>query len=243
MVLLAAAVAVELVSPKTRYSLGSRMLGVTLSLAGTIIISLMIPPFKYLWSTLGVPPVLHLRIGYAGSVAVMILLMDFLAYWRHRLLHRLWWRFHALHHSATELHAANSYAHVFESIPNLFLVLIPVSFVDFGGIEVPMTAFMILGLLQFYIHSPVTIHFPRLRWFLVDNQFHRIHHSLEEQHFNRNFGIVFTLWDQMFGTAYFPAKDEWPETGVAGIVPPSSLSDFLLFPLSARFVEPRPQTH
>jgi hypothetical protein len=47
----------------------------------------------------------------------------------------------------------------------------------------------------------------------------------------------------MFGTAYFPAKDEWPETGVAGIVPPSSLSDFLLFPLSARFVEPRPQTH
>lgn len=240
MVLLAAAVAVELISPKTPYTLGSRVPGVMLSLGGTIIISLMIPPLKFLWSRLGVPPVLHLHIGYFGSVAAMILLMDFLAYWRHRLLHRLWWRFHALHHSATELHAANSYAHVFEALPNLAIVLIPVNLIDFGGIEVPMTAFMTLGLLQFYIHSPVTIHLPRLRRFLVDNQFHRIHHSVEERHFEKNFGIVFTLWDQLFGTAYFPASDEWPETGVAGIAPPRSFGDYLMFPLTGRFVRPDP---
>jgi sterol desaturase/sphingolipid hydroxylase (fatty acid hydroxylase superfamily) len=236
MLLLAAAVAVELISPKTRYSLASRAFGAMLCLTGTIIVSSIIPPLEYLWRRMRVPPLLHVHVGYAAAIATSILLMDFLAYWRHRLLHRLWWRFHALHHSATELHAANSYAHVFEAIPNLVIVLIPVSLIDFGGVEVPMAALMILGVLQFYIHSPVKIHFPRLRWFLVDNHFHRAHHSLEEQHFDKNFGIVFTLWDRLFGTAYFPAEDEWPGTGIAGIVPPSSLFDFLLFPLSNRFI-------
>jgi sterol desaturase/sphingolipid hydroxylase (fatty acid hydroxylase superfamily) len=208
---------------------------------GTIIISLVVPPLKYLWDILSIPPLLHLPIGYAGAVTVSIVLMDLLAYWRHRLLHRFFWRVHALHHSATELHAANSYAHFLEAVPNLIIVLIPVSLIDFGGVEVPMVAIMLLGALQFYIHSPVTIQFPRLRWFLVDSRYHRVHHSLEEQHFEKNFGIVFTLWDRLFGTAYFPNEDEWPETGIEGVAPPTSITDFLFFPVFSRFARPDPR--
>jgi sterol desaturase/sphingolipid hydroxylase (fatty acid hydroxylase superfamily) len=60
----------------------------------------------------------------------------------------------------------------------------------------------------------------------VDNRFHRIHHSVEPKHFEKNFGIMFTVWDQLFRTAYFPRPDEWPKTGVAGIQPPRKLSDY-----------------
>ena len=40
---------------------------------------------------------------------------------------------------------------------------------------------------------------------IADNRFHRIHHSIQPQHFDKNFGAGTSLWDQLFGTAYFPA--------------------------------------
>jgi sterol desaturase/sphingolipid hydroxylase (fatty acid hydroxylase superfamily) len=235
MLCLGAAVAVELISPKTRYTLSERVFGVACCLIGTVIASLVIPPLAYTWKRLGVPPLLHLTIGYFWAIVAAIVMTDFLCYWRHRVLHRVLWRIHAVHHSVTELHAANSYGHFLEFVANFVIVLIPMSLIDFGGVEVPVAALLVLSVLQLYIHSPVTIQFPRLRWFLVDSRYHRLHHSLEERHFEKNFGITFTIWDRLFGTAYFPAEDEWPSTGVTGIAPPESIVDFVLFPLSTRF--------
>jgi sterol desaturase/sphingolipid hydroxylase (fatty acid hydroxylase superfamily) len=235
MVLLAAAIGVELISPTTAFPLRNRLFGSLIWLMRTMGASLLLPPLQYLWSLLGVPPLLHLRIGVAGAILVTVVLMDFLIYWRHRFEHRFFWRVHAAHHSATELHAANSYGHFVEVLPQLFIVLIPLSLIDFGGLEVPLSVLMLMGVLQLYIHSPVTIEFGRLRAILVDNRYHRAHHSLEERHFEKNFGILFTVWDRIFGTAYFPADDEWPETGVEGVPPPTSIGDYLLFPISKRF--------
>ena len=64
---------------------------------------------------------------------------------------------------------------------------------------------------------------------IVDNRFHRIHHSLEERHFDKNFGICFSIWDFLFGTAYEPG-DEWPHVGLADRMPPNSVREFLLHP-------------
>jgi sterol desaturase/sphingolipid hydroxylase (fatty acid hydroxylase superfamily) len=75
------------------------------------------------------------------------------------------------------------------------------------------------------------VHFGPLRHVLVDNRFHRIHHSLEERHFDKNFGITFSLWDQLFRTAHFPSANEWPDVGIAGHAPPATLRDFLCYPL------------
>jgi sterol desaturase/sphingolipid hydroxylase (fatty acid hydroxylase superfamily) len=245
MVLLAAAVAVELISPTTAFPLRNRLFGSSVWLVRTIGASLLVPPLQYLWALLRVPPLLHLRIGVAGTIIVTIFVMDFLIYWRHRFEHRFFWRVHAAHHSVTELHAANSYGHFVEALPHLFIVLIPISLIDFGGLEAPLAVMMAMGVLQLYIHSPVTIHFGRLRAVMVDNRYHRVHHSVEERHFEKNFGILFTIWDRIFGTAHFPAEDEWPVTGVEGVAPPQSLPDYLFFPVSSRFArreqESRPQ--
>ena len=45
---------------------------------------------------------------------------------------------------------------------------------------------------------------------------HRIHHSVEKDHIDRNFAAFFPFWDIVFRTYRKPRKDEWPQTGVRG---------------------------
>jgi len=81
-----------------------------------------------------------------------------------------------------------------------------------------------------YIHSPTRLHFGPLWRLVYDNRFHRIHHSLEPRHFEKNFGVTTPLWDWMFGTLYVPAKDEWPDTGLADQADMDGIVDFLWRP-------------
>ena len=39
-----------------------------------------------------------------------------------------------------------------------------------------------------------------LRWFLVTPDMHRVHHSVEDDEANSNFGFSLTWWDRIFGT-------------------------------------------
>ena len=85
-------------------------------------------------------------------------------------------------------------------------------------------------LLTYYIHASIGVHFGPLRKILVDNRFHRIHHSTEQRHFDKNFGICFSIWDRMFGTACDPVGDEWPKVGLANVDPPRTIADYFLMP-------------
>jgi sterol desaturase/sphingolipid hydroxylase (fatty acid hydroxylase superfamily) len=170
--------------------------------------------------------------GDALSVASALLLYDFMSYRNHRFQHRFLWHIHALHHWQTDLHAANDYAHFLEAALRFLSWALPLSLIKFDFAPMPALLGLGRGALEFYIHSPTTVNFGPARRILVDNRFHRIHHSLEPTHFDRNFGILFSFWDSLFGTAYWPGPDEWPETGIAGISPPASIGAYLLFPLA-----------
>ena len=39
-----------------------------------------------------------------------------------------------------------------------------------------------------------------LRWVLVTPDMHRVHHSVEDDEANSNFGFNLSLWDRLFGT-------------------------------------------
>ncbi|WP_039960838.1 sterol desaturase family protein, partial [endosymbiont of Riftia pachyptila] len=39
-----------------------------------------------------------------------------------------------------------------------------------------------------------------LRWFLVTPDMHRVHHSVEDDEANSNFGFSLPWWDRLFGT-------------------------------------------
>lgn len=51
---------------------------------------------------------------------------------------------------------------------------------------------------------------------VVTPQFHRVHHSIEPEHQDRNFGVVLSVWDRIFGTMHRD-YDVYPATGVEGL--------------------------
>lgn len=229
---LAICIIIERVSPKTSYSMRDRFPGVIFMLLPPMLAVLAIPPLQALWDSIGVWPLFSIEgLGPVGVFLAILFARDFFNYVQHRLDHLLLWPIHAVHHSETELHAANGYAHPLQQLSQFAFITIPLSLVSFGDLLWPLAASLTVAFQSMVIHSPLRVHMGPLRYLLVDSRFHRIHHSLEPRHFDRNYGTVFSIWDQLFGTAYFPAEDEWPDTGVEGLPPPRTMWDYLTHPL------------
>lgn len=232
--------AFELASPNGRQSLPGRALGLLywalyIPLAASVVLIL-----AWVRDALGIQPLLTLPLfdglvwlgppAAAAAVFAAAMIGDFFFYVAHRIQHRWLWRYHAVHHSIRDLNAVNSYHHVSETIVSQLFYGIPLSLVVADtGPGLPYAS-LFLWLHIVWIHSPTRVTFGPLRALLVDNRFHRIHHSLEERHFDKNFGAFTTLWDRLFGTAYFPARDEWPDVGLAEVDEPRSVGQWLDLP-------------
>lgn len=170
-----------------------------------------------------------------GSV-LAILTSDFFYYWCHRFEHRFLWRWHATHHSPTELSALADYHHPIETVMRAALYSLPLAFFapDPFAIAILGPAMALHG---HYLHSPMRFNYGPLWWVVMDNRMHRIHHSIYPEHYDKNFGVLTPIWDVLFGTAYFPKAGEWPETGVDGFPHPEGLGSYLFGPL--RYSVPR----
>jgi sterol desaturase/sphingolipid hydroxylase (fatty acid hydroxylase superfamily) len=175
-------------------------------------------------------------LAWTGVAAIVLapllgaVVSDFFFYWFHRAQHRWFWRFHAVHHSIREMNAVNSYHHPTEAAFQMVLMVIPASLIvaDVGPTVLVIGIFLQLQIV--YLHSPTKLHFGFLRPLIADNRYHRIHHSLEPRHFDKNFAAFAPLWDRLFGTAFFPKADEWPDVGLAEIGEPTSIHEWLDLP-------------
>lgn len=175
-------------------------------------------------------PWLHWSV-YLVQPFLGIVLYDFFDYWMHRAQHKWLWRQHSIHHAIEELSGVNSYFHWTEPFLRVALISLPAAYIV--GFDDAPSLFLIELLVRIqgnYLHSPTRLHVGALRRLIADNRFHRIHHSREARHFDKNFGAGTSIWDQLFGTAYFPARDEWPETGMFDQPEAASLSDFMWRP-------------
>ena len=234
---------VEHISAIERYSLGARLPGLAMNIVQRPLSLLLAWPISNFWQSLSIGKLITIPlwswlaplglVGYALQFVALAMLADFLTYWRHRAEHKLFWPIHAVHHAPRELHAANDIGHPMQVWFSLVFVSFPMSLVVIDGPETPLAVGFVLSLLTYYIHSPTGVHFGSLRKVLVDNRFHRIHHSVEPRHFEKNFGVCFSIWDRWFGTAYDPAPDEWPDVGLENVAPPRTVGDYLLLPFRA----------
>ena len=68
------------------------------------------------------------------------------------------------------------------------------------------------------------------RFFFTDNYYHRIHHSVEDVHHNKNYAAFFPVWDILFGSVHFPKNNEFPEVGLVGEEQPKTFKDYLFYP-------------
>lgn len=238
---------IEYLLPQSRHSFMSRVRGaifwavyIPITASGLIL-------FGKLWALLGVSPLFHLNFSVLssspnevlkilGGIAASLLLIqvsEFFYYWFHRAQHTFpfLWRFHAEHHSLREMNAFNSNHHFSEELLRIPFITIPISLLfSFEQGYVPWLWAFLMGWQGIYEHSATKIHFGPFRYVVPDNRFHRIHHSNQPEHFNRNFGSGSALFDIVFGTVYYPKKDEWPDTGLDYMDEPKSMREFLLRP-------------
>jgi sterol desaturase/sphingolipid hydroxylase (fatty acid hydroxylase superfamily) len=220
-------------------SLASRLRGFRWWLIYSVVVSAVGVATGALWAHLHVHPLLSsftppgLPRWLATIVAFIAAIFagDFFYYWCHRFQHRFLWRWHATHHAVRELSGAMAYHHPTEQLMRLALYIIPVALVlPYDGLALPIVG-GVLALQGHYLHSPMRLNFGQLWVVFQDNRFHRIHHSIHPKHYDKNFGVIVPLWDVLFGTAYWPRPDEWPETGVEGMPQPEALDEYLLGPI------------
>jgi sterol desaturase/sphingolipid hydroxylase (fatty acid hydroxylase superfamily) len=168
-----------------------------------------------------------------GAIALFlpVFFFDFFYYWFHRAQHRFeWlWRVHKVHHSIQDMNCLNSYHHVFEEVMRFPVVALPLALLL--KVDAPQMIFLSAFITSWgqYIHSDTSIHLGKLNGFFADNAFHRIHHSIAEQHYDKNFASFFSIWDKLFGT-YVTPEPSLPEVGLTDTPPPKSVTDYLLMP-------------
>jgi sterol desaturase/sphingolipid hydroxylase (fatty acid hydroxylase superfamily) len=153
------------------------------------------------------------------SVVVVILAMDFYSYLLHRAQHKfpVLWAMHSLHHSAEALSMITGARH-FWLEDALNTAIFPVMGIIFNIPQEVLTTVALIYLVPEGLLPHLNVRMSLGRFSLVVNnpQYHRVHHSLEPQHFNKNFCKMLPIFDMIFGTAWKPGKDEFPMTGLAG---------------------------
>jgi sterol desaturase/sphingolipid hydroxylase (fatty acid hydroxylase superfamily) len=144
-----------------------------------------------------------------------ILAIDVLDWGHHWVKHKVpwFWHFHAVHHSQTELNLFTDMRyHSVEYLVSRTLVTFPLLVLQTNVGEV-----LYLSLIhQWYsrfVHASSRTNLGPLRYLLVTPQSHRVHHSIEVPHHDKNFGVIFSIWDRLFGTQY-RGYDEYPPTGI-----------------------------
>lgn len=142
--------------------------------------------------------------GTLCQILVYLVLTDFLGYGVHRFMHTPWiWRIHAFHHSVRSL---NWISGIRGSPWHIALILLPGTLLS-SLFLLPHnpTAFLIIIVIdvasQHLNHSNLRLPFAnQLEWVLVTPRMHFLHHSLDAQYGQCNYGFYFSIWDRVFGT-------------------------------------------
>jgi sterol desaturase/sphingolipid hydroxylase (fatty acid hydroxylase superfamily) len=147
----------------------------------------------------------HFALPYAAAVVVAVVALDFAIWLQHVMLHAVpaLWRLHRVHHADLDFDLTTGTR--FHPIEILASTL-----VKFAAILVlgpPVLAVVVFEILlnatSMFGHGNVRL--PDavdrgLRWIVVTPDMHRIHHSVEDDETNSNFGFNLPWWDRLFGT-------------------------------------------
>jgi sterol desaturase/sphingolipid hydroxylase (fatty acid hydroxylase superfamily) len=142
---------------------------------------------------------------------VVTVAMDFVQWCVHNLLHRVpWlWAFHKVHHSVKdgEMDWIVSFRfHWMEVVLYKGFQYLPLAFFGFDGGAILFHA--VFGTLIGHLnHANLAWDYGPLRYVLNNPKMHIWHHDYDAKPGEtRNFGIIFSCWDYLFGTARVPAE-------------------------------------
>ena len=143
----------------------------------------------------------HLSAGRWYTWVIAIAGVDLLYYVYHRMAHRvrLIWATHQAHHSSQYFNFATALRQKWNISGDVFLRgLLPLLGVPPWMV---FASFSINLIYQFWIH---TEHIGKL-WRPIEFVFntpshHRVHHGMDQQYLDRNYGGILIVWDRLFGS-------------------------------------------
>jgi alkylglycerol monooxygenase len=132
----------------------------------------------------------------------LLLGVDFIFYWVHRWGHHvnIMWAAHSPHHSAEEMNFLVALrASVTQRLFSFFFFW-PLTIIGFS----PFDIYMMTGIHLFVAFLHHTEFIPKL-WSWIEFIFttpshHRVHHGVNFQYLDKNFGEFLIVWDRLFGT-------------------------------------------
>uniref|UniRef100_UPI0040473456 sterol desaturase family protein n=1 Tax=Algoriphagus sp. TaxID=1872435 RepID=UPI0040473456 len=128
--------------------------------------------------------------------------LDFAGYWTHRIAHEynIFWNNHIVHHSSEEFNLACALRQSISSIFKIFAIfLLPAAFLgvppEVIGVVAPLHLFA-----QFWYHTQHIRSMGILEKIIVTPAHHRVHHAINPEYLDKNYGQIFIFWDKWFGT-------------------------------------------
>ncbi len=148
----------------------------------------------------------HLALTHiSNSVIVYIIaffVLDFAGYWVHRIQHvtNFFWNGHLVHHSSEEFNLACALRQSISSIVRIFIIfLLPAALVGVPGQVIAVVAPLHL-FAQFWYHTQHINKMGFLEKIIVTPSHHRVHHAINPQYIDKNYGQIFIFWDKWFGS-------------------------------------------
>jgi sterol desaturase/sphingolipid hydroxylase (fatty acid hydroxylase superfamily) len=147
----------------------------------------------------------YYEVPFWVAVVASVVVMDFIIYLQHVMVHAVpaLWRLHRMHHADLDFDVTTGARfHPLEIILSMLI-----KFATIAVLGPPVLAVVIfevvLNATAMFNHGNVRL--PSgldrvLRWIVVTPDMHRVHHSVEDDEANSNFGFNLPWWDRLLGT-------------------------------------------
>jgi len=163
----------------------------------------------------------YYQLPFLVSVLLAVVIMDFVIYVQHVMVHALpaLWRLHRVHHADVDYDVTTGARfHPLEIILSMLIKFATILLLGPAVVAVIIFEVM-LNATAMFNHANVKLPLALdsvLRLFLVTPDMHRVHHSVEDNETNSNFGFSLPWWDRLFGT-YIDQPREGHDDMVIGI--------------------------
>lgn len=142
--------------------------------------------------------------------AAAFLLVELAYYWQHRMHHevRWMWAAHRTHHSTNWFNIlTTSRTSVTGLISGDWLFYLPLAWL---GVH-PLAIFLLIAInltYQIWLHTEMVPKLGPLEWVLNTPSHHRVHHAVNPQYLDTNYGGVLIIFDRLFGTHAVEQPDD-----------------------------------
>jgi sterol desaturase/sphingolipid hydroxylase (fatty acid hydroxylase superfamily) len=147
---------------------------------------------------------------------IAFMALDFAGYWVHRLDHEynLLWNAHIIHHSSEDFNLACALRQSISVVFRIFAIfLLPAALLGVPPMVVAVVAPLHL-FAQFWYHTQHINKMGFLEKIIVTPSHHRVHHAINPEYLDKNYGQIFIFWDKWFGTFQEELADKPPVYGI-----------------------------